>query len=177
MDYNADYVAVAREKWPPAAYPNLEFHVGNIIDLAAGSGMFQQRRFDAVVLIDTFLFLFHPAYQKELYENRRTIVANLRQLLKPDGQLLIMDPHPFWLTPWIGQEGHPLGVLTEYRSKRFKVIPTLEEFSTLVYEGGFRIRRVLEPPIQEAYRAIDPQGYAFMSEFPPWWFWELETQR
>jgi hypothetical protein len=37
MDYNADYVAVAREKWPPSAYPNLEFHVGNIIDLAAGS--------------------------------------------------------------------------------------------------------------------------------------------
>ena len=153
MDYNADYVAVAREKWPPSAYPNLEFHVGNIIDLAAGSGMFLGRRFDAVVLIDTFLFLFHPAYQKELYENRRTIVANLRQLLKPGGELLIMDPHPFWLTPWIGLEGRPLGVLTEYRSKRFKVVPTLEEFTTLVYEGGFRIRPVLEPPIEEAYRA------------------------
>jgi hypothetical protein len=86
-----------------------------------------------------------------------------------------MDPHPFWLTPWLGQEGRPLGILAEYRSKHFKVAPTLEEFSSLAYESGFRIRRILEPRIEDAYRKIDPQGYAFMSEFPQWWFWELEN--
>ena len=175
MDYNPDYIAVAREKWPRSAHPNLEFHVGNIIDLSAGTGIFQGRQFDAVVLIDTFLFLFHRAYQKELFDNRKSIMANLRTLLKPAGQLLIMDPHPFWLTPWLGQEGRPLGILAEYRSKHFKVAPTLEEFSSLAYESGFRIRRILEPRIEDAYRKIDPQGYAFMSEFPQWWFWELEN--
>lgn len=171
VDYNADYVAIAREK---AEHPNLDFQVGNIIDLTAGDPAFAQQQYDYVVLIDTFLFLFDSVYQKSLFDNRAAIVANLRQLLRPDGVLLLFDPHPLWLTPWLGSPNAPFGVLTEYRNRSFKVIPSLEEFTDLLYQGGLRIRRVLEPGISEEYKAIDAQAYAFMSEVPQWWCFEVE---
>lgn len=177
MDYNEQYVASAREATSPAEYPNLEFHVGDIIDLSANEGIFQNMRFDRIILIDTFLFLFDKTYQPILTENRQEVMRNILQLLKDDGQLLIMDPHPFWLTPWFGSEQKPYGILTEYRQRNLKVIPTLEEMTSFLAESGFRVRRILEPEIDKEYQAIDRRAYAFMSQFPQWWFYEAEKAK
>jgi SAM-dependent methyltransferase len=174
VDYNEDYVKIARDRSPRGEYPNLDFQVGNIIDLSAGDPEFARERYDYVVLIDTFLFLFDQVYQKTLFENRTAIVANLRKLLKPDGILLLFDPHPLWLTPWFGTPDAPFGILTEYRHRSFKVIPGLEEFTNLLFEGGLRIRRVFEPGIADEYKAVDPQAHAFMAEVPQWWCFEAE---
>lgn len=174
VDYNRDYVEMARARAPLVDHPNLEFQVGNIIDLSSGSPAFASDRYDFVVLIDTFLFLFDSTYQRALYENRAVIVSNLRRLLRSDGVLLIFDPHPLWLCPWLGAPDTPFGILTEYRRRAFKVVPTLEEYTSLLFEGGFRVRRVMEPGIGDEYRDIDPQAHAFMSEVPQWWCFEAE---
>src|SRR5207249_3206659 len=40
IDYNADYVAISRERAPQTKHPNLDFQVGDIIDLTAGQPAF-----------------------------------------------------------------------------------------------------------------------------------------
>ena len=47
-------------------------------------------------------------------------MKSVESLLKPNGVLLVMDPHPLWLTPWFGAPDAPLGILTEYRQRRLK---------------------------------------------------------
>ncbi|HUT25821.1 MAG TPA: methyltransferase domain-containing protein [Sumerlaeia bacterium] len=174
MDSNEDYVEKARKAWPSERYPNLEFHVGDIVDLSKGRGVFQGMQFHRIIMIDTFLFLFDPSYQAPLAQRRAEIMRNIAGLLRPDGHLLIMDPHPFWLTPWLGLESRPFGIVTEYRDRSFKVIPTLEEISCFLFENGLRIRRILEPRIDERYANINPKAHAFMKQFPQWWFLETE---
>ena len=165
MDYNPAYIELARQQWPPAEYPNLEFHVGNIIDLGQGSPIFRERRLNVEILIDTFLFLFDPSYQKELYNHRRTIMANLRNLLKPGGQLLVMDPHPFWLTPWIGRENRCAGILTEYRRRHFKVSPRWKSsprWSTRAAYGFAACwSRTSTPSMPRSIRAATPSCRSF----------------
>jgi SAM-dependent methyltransferase len=174
VDYNSDYVAIARQTWTGPDYSRLGFQVGDIIDLSRGAPAFAQDRYDFVLLIDTFLFLFDARYQPELHQQRDAIMANLRRLLKPDGLLLVMDPHPLWLTPWLGHPEAPFGILTEYRQRSFKVIPTLEEMTTFLCAHGLRIRRVLEPRIDKEFRDLDTQRFAFMNNVPQWWFFEIE---
>jgi hypothetical protein len=67
-----------------------------------------------------------------------------------------------------------VGILTEYRRKRFKVSPTLEEATGLLYSSGLRIRRILEPDINPAFAEISRAAYTFMREFSQWWVIECE---
>ncbi len=175
IDYNQEYLDVAARNWTREHYPNLEFQHGDIIDLSRSSSSFAREAFDYVVLIDTFLFLFDTKYQGALYEHREAIMSNLRKLVKPGGLLLVMDPHPLWLTPWIGGPTNPVGILTEYRERRLKVIPTLEEMTGFLCDNGVRLKRVLEPRIDEQYASVDPQAHTFMTNIPQWWFMEIEA--
>lgn len=167
MDYNADYIDAARRD-----HPDAEFHVGDLLALDDFDSSIAGRRFDRVVLIDTFLFLFDQTFQNSLYEQRIKVMQGLRRFLKPGGRLLIMDPHPFWLTPWVGTSETPVGLISEYRRRWFKVTPTLEEVSETLTGAGFHIARILEPDIDPAYAKTDPVGHAFMAQFPQWWFFE-----
>ena len=174
MDYNEEYIKSACDIASELDMPNLEFHVGDIIDLSKGASIFQEKKFDRIILIDTFLFLFDKDYQIDLWENRFAILENIKSLLKPDGKLLIMNPHPFWLTPWVGHKDMPIGILTEYRNRSFRVIPSVQEYSELLHDAGMRICRILEPDVDDAYEKVNPQAYKFMKQFPQWWFFETE---
>lgn len=176
VDYNADYVEVARKTHGAEQRANLEYQVGDIIDLSNGSPPFAKSQYDWIVLIDMFLFLFDDRYQPQLFEQRDAIMANLRQLLKPGGKLLTLDPHPLWFTAWLGDEQTPFGILTEYRRRNFKVIPTLDEMTAFLYRHDFRVRRIIEPTIDAEYRKIDPQAWAWMDNVSQWWAWELELK-
>lgn len=179
MDYNQDYLRLAKENGK--GIENLEFHRGDMLDLLAGDGYFssiaseggQDLRFDFIFLIDVFLFLFDAKYQPHLHENRHLVLRNMRTLLKDDGRVLIMDPHIFWLMPWAGSEARPIGFMSEYRRRRFREVATIQEYSDLIHEAGFAIRRILEPEIDAEYENHAPADYAFMREFPQWWAWEL----
>ena len=173
MDYNQNYLDIARSRWPLADYPNLRFEFGDIIDLSAGSGFFKGKEFDFIFLIDTFLFVFDAKFQPMLHSNREVILDNIRKLLAPGGLLVIMDPHFLWHTSWAGSETRPVGFITEYKNRRFKEIASLQEYMDLFHHAGFVVQRLYEPTIDEEYKRIDPQGYAFMREFPQWLAWEL----
>ena len=177
MDYNQSYLEIARSRWPQTDYPNLQFEFGDIIDLEAGQGFFKDKRFDLIFLIDTFLFVFDATFQPQLHKNRDKILANLKNLLTPDGLLIIMDPHFLWHTPWAGSETRPIGFITEYKHRRFKEIASLQEYMDLFYHAGFVAQRLYEPDIDEQYKNIAPQAYAFMHEFPQWLVWELAIKQ
>ena len=89
--------------------------------------------------------------------------------------MVIMDPHPLWLSAMMGDTEHPVAVLDSYKTRPFKVIPSLGEISELFHKAGLRIVRVLEPEIDDDYKAIDAKAYHFYKEFPAWWVFELET--
>ena len=167
MDYNANYIETARRD-----NPQCEFHVGDLLALDRFDAELEGRRFDRIVLIDTFLFLFDRTFQNDLYERRIEIMRNLCGFLNPSGRMLILDPHPFWLTPWIGGGETPVGLISEYRDRWFKVTPTLEEVSEVLAGAGMNITRVLEPDIDPGYADVDPIACRFMSQFPQWWFFE-----
>ena len=48
-------------------------------------------------MIDVFLFLFDKKFQPELYKNKKIILSNISRLLEDKGEIIIMDPHLFWL--------------------------------------------------------------------------------
>jgi SAM-dependent methyltransferase len=172
LDHNENYIAAANKLWGRGLKGNLSFVPGDIIDLDTRG--FAQRKFDVVTIIDTFLFLFDERYQKRLSDNRLRIMKNVSNMLARGGRLVIVDPHPLWLTPWIGEDAPMVGILTEYRHKRFKVSPTLEEATGLLYRSGLRIRRILEPDINPAFAEISRAAHAFMHEIPQWWVIECE---
>ncbi|CAN5394732.1 hypothetical protein BH10PSE19_BH10PSE19_08370 [soil metagenome] len=174
IDYNPQYIAMAKESAEQKKLP-IEYRVCDITDEQFFL-QFADQRFDYIVLIDTFLFLFDAKFQKTLFEKRHQIVKSITKLMNPNSILLIMDPHPFWLTPWIGSETSPLGIMTEYKNRKFKVIPSLSEMSSLLYDAGLRIRRIFEPDVDPEYEKIDSQAYHFMQEFPQWWVFEAELK-
>ena len=44
-----------------------------------------------------FFYLFDEKFQPELYKNKEIILSNISRLLKNNGEIIIMDPHLFWL--------------------------------------------------------------------------------
>jgi len=174
IDYNSEYIDVAKKKWVLEGPGNLSFEVVDIFDLSQARELLKPEQFDIVFLIDIFLFLFDRTYAPDLFDNRSVVMRNISSLLKTDGVMAILDPHPLWLTPWLGSADMPFGILTEYRDRKFKVTPTLEELTSFLYECNMRIRRILEPPIQEQAKTVDSLGHAFMSQIPQWWFVEVE---
>jgi hypothetical protein len=174
LDYNADYVAEARRRWGSGQRGNLSFEVADLLALAPAGAPFHGARFDAIVMIDLFLFLFNERFQPALHSGRVDVMRTVGTMLNSDGLLAIMDPHPLWLTPWVGSDNQPFGLLTEYRKRRFKVAPTVQEATDLLFRSGWRIRRILEPDIDPAYAKIDPAGCSFMADVPQWWCIEAE---
>lgn len=176
VDYNQEYVEIARQLYPKAKHPNLDFITANIIDLSSERDDLSEMHFDRVIMIDMFLFFFNEHFQRSLWMNRMKIMENILHLLKQDGQLLIMDPHPMWLTPWSGCDTMPFAVLTEYRDRFFKVTPTLEEMTCFLSDIGLRIIRILEPRVGDDFRNVDERAYRFMNQFPQWWFFITEKK-
>lgn len=173
LDYNQNYIERARSNWLEAGEKNADYAVFDIIDFSCENHDVLERRFDRVILIDTFLFLFHESYQPALHQNRGKVLSNMRRLLKEDGRIMVMDPHPLWLTPYFGSKDRPFGVLESYKSHHFKVIPTLEEVTALLESSKIAINRVFEPEPSEDMKSYDFKGYAHYKEIPPWWVFEL----
>ena len=63
IDYNADYIDIARSRWTAPPFSTLDFHVCDILTLSRDMPAFLREPFDSIVLIDTFLFLFDSRFQ------------------------------------------------------------------------------------------------------------------
>lgn len=174
IDYNPKYVERAKTIWQDQGEKHADYAVCDIIDFKSDRPDLIETQYDRVILIDTFLFLFHETYQPELFAARETVLKNMARLLKPGGRILIMDPHPLFLTPWFGDPNRPFGILESYNTHYFRVIPTLEEVSGLFYEAGLSIMRIIEPTPHPDFADIDPTANAFYNEVPAWWMIELQ---
>ena len=170
IDYEVKYIDIARSKQESKS--NITYLVKDICEELSAPDL-SSENFDYIFMIDIFLFLFDEKFQKNLYENRNAILRRIKGLLREDGKIVIVDPHLFWLIPRFGNENRPYGIITEYRQKDFGVTPTLEEISTLFFETGLAIRRIMEPAVDEKYEQIDPMGYNFINQFPQWVVYEL----
>src|SRR5262249_53198328 len=110
-------------------------------------------------------------------QNRETVLKNLSRLVAENGRMLIMDPHPLWLTPWFGSEERPFGIIESYKSSFFRVIPSLDELTSLLERCGLAIRRIHEPAPVPEMAERDRRAYNFYREFPAWWVFELTPVR
>ncbi|MCE9548256.1 MAG: class I SAM-dependent methyltransferase [Planctomycetia bacterium] len=177
VDINRDYIEAARRLWPAAEHPNLRFEVLDAAQFSQQAHLPFSEPFDYVLMVDMFLFLVGSRVAPPLWDQRYQIMDGIKRVLSDRGVLLILDPHPCWLTPWFGSPELPFGVFTEYRHRTMKVVPTLEEMSSFFFDCGLRIRRILEPPVDPGYQGVDRRAAAFMNQAPPWWFFEVERAR
>ena len=131
---------------------------------------------DFVFMSDALLFYFvspNPAHQQDI----AALLSDIGRILKPGGRFFSIEPHGvFWLAPWLGEEGRPFTVMTEYRKKKFGVTPNYAEMFKALLNAGFVIRNM-----EELYRvrelAQDRRASSFSEEYPLWWFFELEYER
>jgi SAM-dependent methyltransferase len=177
LDYNEGYISKAKTIWNNSGDSNAKYIVADIINLESNSELELSKKYDVIILIDTFLFLFDSNFQKELYENRLQVLNNISSLLSVNGKIVIMDPHPLYLSPMIGDPNKPLAILDSYKSRHFKVTPSVSEITNLFFQTDLRILRILEPKIDEKYRSVDIKAYNFYNEFPAWWLIELERKQ
>jgi len=171
LDYQQQYITIAQERSQGMA--NIQFYVADIVEEIKNEEVLKGG-FDYIFFIDIFLFFFSGEFQNSLVEHREKVLKKMASLLKRGGQIVIMDPSLFWLTPRLGETNFPYGVITEYKQRHFKVIPTLEELTKVFYNAGIVISRIWEPDIDEQYANIDSREFNFMKQFPQWWVFELK---
>lgn len=131
---------------------------------------------DFVFMSDALLFYFvspNPAHRQDA----AVLFSDIGRILKPGGRFFSIEPHGvFWLSPWLGEEGRPFTVMTEYRHKKFGVTPNYAEILNAFLKAGFVVRNM-----EELYRARelaqDRRASLFSREYPLWWFFELEYER
>lgn len=128
-------------------------------------------KYDGIFMSDVFLYYFES--YKKLDITPTQLLIELRKILTENGSIYIMDPHGFFhLQPWMGEES-PYIICPEYKHRKFRVTPNLEEISKSVEDAGLFIRRV-----RELYCPEDEVGEALskkvLKEFPIWWFFELK---
>ncbi|MBI4345284.1 MAG: class I SAM-dependent methyltransferase [Elusimicrobia bacterium] len=164
VDPSEAYVAAARALCPEGEFEALRFESRE--DFAR----LKDRRFDRIFLSDVLLYFFEPYAPLGL--SAADVLSELAGRLAPGGRLLVLDPHgAFFLQPRLGSPEAPLALCTEYRTRRFRATPTLEELSRAVEAAGLKIARIRElfaPPAPGA--GLDRR---FAEEFPAWWFFEL----
>lgn len=136
-------------------------------------GVIPSAPLDWVWLSDVLLFYFYPQEGGPSPITPADLLRRLTARLSPGGRCVIMQPHgTFWLSPWLGDATRPFTVLTEYATRLYSVVPTLEELSRAIAEAGLAIGRVWEPqPVLEG-RAVDRRAYEFATAFPQWWVFE-----
>lgn len=168
VDPNPAYVAAARELCPDARFEALQFKRRSDFESLRG------KRFDRIFLSDVLLYFFEPYAPMEL--SAADLLTELAALLAPGGRILVLDPHgAFFLQARLAGGRAPLALCGEYRTRSFRVTPTLEEMSRAVEAGGLSIARIRELFAPKAEGAEAPDDRAFAAEFPAWWYFELEA--
>lgn len=129
--------------------------------------------FDWIWISDVLLFYFYPQDAGKPVMAPAELLSRLASRLSPRGRLVIMNPHPvFWLAPWLGDDGFPFTVVTEYADRVYSVTPSLAELSEALERAGLCIGRIYEPRPGESGRAADPKAFHFAEQFPVWWVFE-----
>jgi 2-polyprenyl-3-methyl-5-hydroxy-6-metoxy-1,4-benzoquinol methylase len=142
------------------------------LTLPAEDALPADRAFDLIFLSDVLMFYFVP-YDASAGLDPAALLRALRARLKPGGRIVVTEPNGiFWQRAWLGAPDRPFTVLTEYRTHRDTVTPTLEELSRAAEAADLAIRSVRElVPSDDG--APDDRARRYAAEFPLWWLIEL----
>ena len=137
-----------------------------------GLNVLGDRTFDLVFLSDVLMFYFVP-YDASAGLDPASILRALTERLAPGGRIVVLEPNGiFWQRAWHGAPDRPFTFLTEYRTHRDTVTPTLEELSRAAESAGLAITSVRELVPQEPGEPGD-RARRYAAEFPLWWLVEL----
>jgi SAM-dependent methyltransferase len=175
VDTNAGHLETARRLVEEDALSRLAFFEQLELPPERTLGALRERglSFDLIFLSDVLMFYF-VSYTGEALDAAALLRA-LAELLTPDGVIAVLEPQgTFWQQPWLGDEGRPFTILTEYRDRRYGVTPTLEQLGRTAEAAGLVISRIREPVATGGAPAGFERAYAFAAEFPLWWYFELK---
>lgn len=167
VDPNPMYIQVAKDNF--SSLGKIEFQARSF-ERKDDFQFLEGHRFDCIFLCDVFLYYFEP--YKPMALTPAQLLSELRRFLAPQGRIYICDPHGcFHLQAWFGRTV-PYLISTEYKHRRFRVTPTLEEISLAVETAGMSIKKIRECYSQENLKS-DSQNAVVAKEFPLWWFFEI----
>ncbi|MFZ2657254.1 MAG: class I SAM-dependent methyltransferase [Victivallales bacterium] len=162
------YVELARRHFPEGS--KLKF-LEHSFDTADDFKFLEKNSYDVIYLSDVLLYYFEPYKKMEISPSE--LLKILKNLLKPNGMIYVLDPHGcFHLQPWMGTS-MPFLVSGEYRNRKYRVTPSLMEFSVAVEKSGLSINRIRELYSNEKSKE---QNRNVTREFPLWWLFELKSR-
>lgn len=124
--------------------------------------------FDGIFLSDVLLYYFEPYQPLEI--SASDLLQALAHRLSEKGRICILDPHPcFHLQPWVGSE-RPSLLCTEYRTRFFRVTPSIQEMAAAITSAGLTIVSIQELYAMGEKGDADSRTWDVVSEFPLWWF-------
>jgi SAM-dependent methyltransferase len=167
VDPSDSYVRIAENHFAePGKVRFLQAGFENAGDFKTFDGL----RFDAIFLSDVLLYYFEPYKTMDITPVQ--LLTELGHLLKPGGAIYIMDPHGcFHLQPWLGTNA-PFLLCAEYKNRKYRVTPSLEELSRAIEDANLRIAKIRELTCPESV-GPETQARNVTGEFPLWWFFEL----
>lgn len=162
------YISLALEHFPENK--KLKF-LEHSFDTPEDFKFLGKNSYDIIYLSDVLLYYFEP--YKKLQIRPHELLRMLKDLLSPGGMIYVLDPHGcFHLQPWMGT-AMPFLVSGEYRHRKYRVTPSIMEFSLAVEKSGLFISR-----IRELYSdgKSKEQNRNVTREFPMWWLFELKSK-
>ena len=169
VDPSQKYIKIAKEKH--SNDDKVEYLVQSFENHSDFDSL-EKNKFDIIWLSDVFLYYFVP--YKETNLTAEDLLTHLRKCLRPNGRIYIMDPHGcFHLQPYF-EGSQPFMLLNEYKNRKYRITPSLEELSKTVENSDLVIRKVRELTYDQNEK-IDNLKKPLTSEFPFWWFFELTT--
>ncbi len=128
---------------------------------------------DYVFMSDALLFYFVTVGPRDTH-SLSVLLDEIRRVLKPGGVFISLEPHcSFFLMPWLGSVERPWAAITEYRTRLFRIVPTMAELVQALAAGGFAVSWMDELFAGERTEGLDERAYSFAREFPLWQLLEL----
>ncbi|HCE45641.1 MAG TPA: hypothetical protein DET40_19030 [Lentisphaeria bacterium] len=168
VDPSPLYIKLARKHFPEDS--RLKF-LEHSFDTSEDFKFLGKNSYDIIYLSDVLLYYFEPYKKMEI--SPQELLKILKGLLNPNGMIYVLDPHGcFHLQPWMGTS-MPFLVSAEYRNRKYRVTPSLMEFSMAVENSGLSINRIRELYSNEKSKE---QNRNVTKEFPLWWLFELKSR-
>jgi SAM-dependent methyltransferase len=169
IDPNEKYIEFAKKE----KGNNVDFKISEIGE-KGNLDWIESNSVDFIFMSDALLFYFvspDPSEKPILDE----LFSSINRILKPNGRFFSMEPHGnFFLKPWMGETERPFTIMTEYRNKKFRIVPNISEIFQAFIKGKFAIRDFKEIYVDEKFEGMNKREINFAKEFPLWWFFELE---
>lgn len=168
IDFADDLVEIAKSKSNQLSL-QIDYHVMNVREIQGLSN-------DYDIAVVALLFPHLPSKQ-DIGSTLKSIVS----VLKPNGRLIIAEPHPsfdYYMRTRLGNGNYRYfesGLVYDFtmdigsRSLQSQAYHwTLQDYSDMLAESGFAIRRIIEPQPTAESKKLEPTWYQEKVKYPPY---------